>query len=400
MRMINLTPFSHLRLFKSDCRGLEFGVVIVKATYVFDEDERCVLSDEQEMPNAEERSFDQAEFSSLRQPSDHVGYKPSTDMIFNVVAYAPEGKAAKSWTVGVEITDGQGITIRKTLRITGPRWWLPKWQRALTDKEKREWQKYRHLFEGWELSQPEPITHLPIRYEYAYGGTLLKGEDQNGHPIVDAYQYNPVGLGWIDKEWTDHTMAQPAAQIEYADEPITDPYKPYRPAGFGAIHRAWLPRRPLAGTYDQHWIDKIWPKWPPDYDFCFNNAAADGLCGHGFLQLPIKIQLVHLHPTLSHRSIMFDGVDLLASYQQQDGRFFAFRPRLDTLYLDLVEEDAFDHFAALSWRLIYHPDVLAAITLQEGKDLPPEVMGEAPHPDDCGRYSVALERRLEAEDDK
>jgi len=397
MHIVNLTPFKHLRLLKSDRRGLEFGVVIVKATYVFDDEGHCILSDEQEMPNAEERSFDQTKASSLRQPSDHVGYKPSTDVILNAVAYAPEGKPAKSWSVGIEIIDAQGVTLRRILRITGPRWWVPKWRRTLTEEEKCEWQKYRHLFEGWELSEAEPITHLPIRYEYAYGGTVTKGADKEGHRLIEACEYNPVGIGFIDKDWTDHTMPQPAPQIEYADEPITDPYQHYRPAGFGAIHRSWLPRRPLGGTYDQYWFDHIWPKWPSDYDFRFNNAAA-GLCGYGFLQLPIRLQLVNLHPKLRHRFITFDAVDLMATYQDASESYFSFIPQLDTLYLDLAEEEAFEHFSCLVWRLIYHPDKTEAITVQRSKALLAGIVESAPHPNECGRHSVALEKRLERED--
>jgi len=393
MHIANFTPFTHLRFYKSDNRGLEFGVVVVKATYVFDDEGRCVLSDEQEMANAQEQGFGKPESSSLRQPSDHVGYKPSTDIILNVVAYAPEGKPAKSWEIGVEMTDAQGVIIRKTLRVTGPRWWVPKWQRPLSEREKREWQKHRHLFEGWELSEPEPITRLPITYEYAYGGTIFKGEDENKTPLIEAYEYNPVGRGFIDKDWSDHTKPHPAPQIEYADEPIADPYKHYRPAGYGALHRAWLPRRPLGGTYDQNWIDKIWPKWPPDYDFSFNNAAAEGLYGHGFLQLPIKIQLVNLHPSLRHRFITFEAIDMAALYQHKDESSFAFMPNLDTLHLDLIEEDAFDHFAFLVWRLVYHPDQIESIALFD--KMPLSAKTAPPHPDACGRYSPALKRKME-----
>ncbi|UXN05584.1 DUF2169 family type VI secretion system accessory protein [Bartonella sp. HY761] len=392
MQIKNLTPFTHLRFSKSDNKGLEFGVVALKATYVFDDDSNLQISDEQEAINAEEKTFGAPAFSSLKQPTDLVGYKPSTDIIVNATAYSPKGQPTKAWNVGFELMDANGVKIQKTLRVTGPRWWIPKWKRTLTDDEKANWRDYKHLFEGWELSEPEAITSLPIRYEYAYGGSVHKRNDENDNPIIEAFEYNPVGRGFIDPEWSDYTQKIAAPQIEDPNDLINDPYKQYMPVGYGAIQRAWLPRRPLGGTFDQHWIDNIWPKWPQDHNFAYNNAASSNLWGHGFLKLPITVQCVNLHPIKSNWFFTFNDCDVHAVYHLTDETEFGGQPRLDTVQIDIEADDPFDNYAFLVWRLIYKQDETERLIMGFSDDAPNNIEMKTPHPDDCGIYSDALER--------
>jgi hypothetical protein len=47
----------------------------------------------------------------------------------------------------------------------------------------------------------------------------------------------------------------------------------HRPAGFGAIGRAWTPRLQRAGTYDDRWLRDRWPGLPGDFDFGYWNGA-------------------------------------------------------------------------------------------------------------------------------
>ena len=58
-----------------------------------------------------------------------------------------------------------------------------------------------------------------------------------------------------------HGMAQVAASYNN------------QPAGFGIVGRAWAPRLPLAGTYDDAWKSERWPGLPPDFDFAYWNGA-------------------------------------------------------------------------------------------------------------------------------
>jgi hypothetical protein len=62
---------------------------------------------------------------------------------------------------------------------------------------------------------------------------------------------------------------QPAHAVEY---PAGEASK-VGPAGFGPIDPAWLPRRALAGTYDEDWVKTRKPLLPGDYDPAFALCA-------------------------------------------------------------------------------------------------------------------------------
>jgi hypothetical protein len=54
---------------------------------------------------------------------------------------------------------------------------------------------------------------------------------------------------------------------------VTQPDGVYRPMSFGAIGRHWEPRRSYAGTYDQQWMDEVFPFLPADFDEQYYQAA-------------------------------------------------------------------------------------------------------------------------------
>jgi len=55
---------------------------------------------------------------------------------------------------------------------------------------------------------------------------------------------------------------RPAHSIEYPNGSASSA----GPAGFGPIDPAWMPRRALAGTYDDRWAKSKAPLLPDDYD--------------------------------------------------------------------------------------------------------------------------------------
>jgi hypothetical protein len=85
-------------------------------------------------------------------------------------------------------------------------------------------------------------------YEYAYGGLILPTKIQKKHRMDE---YNPVGKGVAGK--AERLVDTPAHTIEY---PNGNP-KSKGPAGFGPIDSSWLPRRKLAGTYDEKWLNPV-----------------------------------------------------------------------------------------------------------------------------------------------
>ena len=62
--------------------------------------------------------------------------------------------------------------------------------------------------------------------------------------------------------------------------------------GLSAVGKAWLPRRTLAGTYDDDWLKNQWPLPPKDFDDAYWNCApADQQVPH----LPAATQILLLH---------------------------------------------------------------------------------------------------------
>ncbi len=205
--LLNYTPFPNFRYYSSDNRGREFGVVIVKATYAIEADGRLAVAEEQAPLVFDDTCHGADNETSLRLPSDLVPHKPRTDLIVDAVARAPGGEPKRSWTCGIAVEGAAGLVLAKSLRVTGPREWRPRWRRRLSAEEARDWRAHRRLFAGWDLSEPEPASEVPLRYELAYGGTVAAGEDEAGRPRFVCEVRNPIGRGLIDPDWTDHGQA-------------------------------------------------------------------------------------------------------------------------------------------------------------------------------------------------
>ncbi|MBP0583478.1 DUF2169 domain-containing protein [Labrys sp. LIt4] len=351
----NYTPFPNFRFYATDNQAREFGVIIVKATYEIAPSGRLLVAEEQAPMMFDDECHGEVNVSSLWHPSDLVPVKPTTDVIVNAIAHAPGGEPRPSWTCGITI-EGTENSHTKRLRVTGPRQWLPRWKRPLTEHEKQEWQKHRRWFEGWELSESEPIASLPLRYEYAYGGLLPKGEDENGQAVIDTNPHNPLGLGWIDQEWTDHTRPQPAPRIEAADEPITDAYRIYAPQSLGPIPPAWEPRYPHGGTYDDEWKAKVWPRWPADYDFAYHNSAHPDLILDSYLGGDERIRLTNLLLERADFSFRLPGEKLAVDFAGENGETVRHEMNLDTLFLDIADTNPRYRRIYLSWRARFEPD--------------------------------------------
>ena len=295
--------------------------------------------------------------TSLWHPSDMVPHKPATDIIVNAVARVSGSEPKPSWSCGLRIEGSEGVRLEKRLTVTGPREWRPRWHRTLRESEKAEWQKHRRAFAGWELSEPEPCAALPLHYEYAYGGEIPQGEDEDGQPLFDTDHRNPLGRGKIDRDWSDHTEAQPAPRIEDPDQPVSDPYAEMLPQAFGPIPPAWLPRRPLGGTYDQNWQDNIWPAWPPDYDFAYHNSAHPDLIVKPHLVGDERIVLTGLSAFADEVVLTLPGEGVSVAFVTEEDELERRPMVLDTVFLDIAAEHPADWRVYLGWRVTFEPDL-------------------------------------------
>ena len=356
-KLINQAPFPNFRYYSLDNSGHEFGIIIVKATYAIAPSGGLLVAEEQAPMIFTDKCHGAVNVTSLWHPSDLVPNKPRTDIIINAIARSPGGRPQRDWTCGIKIETAEGaVVVNKELRVTGPRFWRPKWRVALNEKQKQDWRKHRHAFKAWELSEPEPITELPLHYEYAYGGLLQRGLDHNGKPIMATDHRNPLGRGWIDPEFTDLTIPQPAPQIELASEPITDPYHKYIPQGLGPIPPAWLPRRPLGGTFDDEWNANVWPNWPSDYSFAYNNSAHPDLICPDYLNGNERIVLLNLFAGIPELRLNLPGDRMSIEFVRADDSVEKKDMNLDTVFLDIASSEHGDCHVFLSWRVNFVVD--------------------------------------------
>ncbi|WP_169055416.1 DUF2169 domain-containing protein [Rhizobium sp. P44RR-XXIV] len=355
--LVNYTPFPNIRYYSKDSDRREFGVIVVKGTFALSPSGQLMIAEEQAPMVFTDLCHGAVNLTSLWHPSDLVPVKPATDVIVNAVARVPNGRTKRFWECSIAIESSGTTRVEKALRVTGPRHWQPRWRRELGNGERAEWQKHRRAFDRWELSEPEPIGELPLHYEYAYGGEIPQGVDDDGNPVFDTDHRNPLGRGKIDPEWTDHTAGVPAPQIEDPRAAVTDPYAQLRPESFGPIPPAWLPRRPLGGTYDQNWKDNVWPAWPKDYDTAYHNSAHPDLIVSPFLRGTERIVLTGL--SAAAETVAFDlpkevcFVDLVPEDGELEQRFM----NLDTVFLDIAARNPDDWRILLSWRLNFEPDL-------------------------------------------
>ncbi len=198
------------------------------------------------------------------------------------------------------------------------------------------------------MSAANPTGRVSLRYELAFGGAQTDPEGQ-----VLAFEANPLGRGWIDRNLTDQSKSVPAPQIEYADAPIREPFEMYAPAGLGPIPPAWLPRRPLGGTFDSDWAAQRWPHWPPDYSFAYHLSAPADQRWRGFFRGDEVIRLRALRPEAAEMVFRLPGQCVGARVVELSGWQGTVRANLDTIYMDLMADDPEDCLISLVSRLTF-----------------------------------------------
>lgn len=354
--LVNFTPFPNFRYYSRDNKNDLFGAIIVKGTLELDPFGRLVVAEEQAPFVFTDRCHGAVNVSSLWHPSDLVPKKPATDVIVNAVARAVGAVASPSWRCGVSVNAGGSVLLDKHLTVMGPRSWVPHWKRTLSEEQAKDWQRHRDAFAGWTLSEPEPVTEVALHYENSFGGEIKTGVGEDGEPIFDTDQRNPLGKGRIHKEWTDHTKSVTAAQIEDPADPINDPYHVYRPENLAPIPPAWLPRRPLGGTYDKNWVDNIWPAWPADYSFAYHNSAQSDLQVHPFLNGSETVVLTGLSFESDPVKLRLPGVSPQVDLITADKDTYRARMTLDTVFIDIAAPHRKDWRVFLSWRVSFEPN--------------------------------------------
>lgn len=246
--LTNRTPFAAAKMVLPDPQGQEAVLIVVRAGFDVDAGGAIRLNQPQppigwtDVPFAPER----AARSSVRHEGDIALGKPRVDILVRAEAHCPVGRLMTSLDVAFAFA---GVT--KHLRVTGDRDW-------------------RASVLGRKPSSPRPFARMELVYERAFGGTTFSNAQSD---IEHVEQRNPVGVGFRGARSADPAVASDLPNLEYAGEALDSPDGDIRPAGIGIVGRGWLPRRTLAGTYDEAWQDRRWPLLPEDFDGAFYQCA-------------------------------------------------------------------------------------------------------------------------------
>ncbi len=221
-----------------DKTGREHLVVVVKATYRIPANGKTPRPIVPPQPLATSDIFaGEAGLSAPLYEADFVRHKSKCDVLFNASAHTPGERLIEELGVAVRVGD-----MRKTLRVTGDR----QWGKSLLTS----------------ASRPRPFATMPLHYGRAFGGTR---QYRHGEQILtEAFHLNLIGTGYNKRASLADGLALP--NLEALDTPVTRPDGEYAPVALSAVARNWLPRRRLAGTYDEHWQKEIFPFLPADFD--------------------------------------------------------------------------------------------------------------------------------------
>lgn len=350
----------------TDAKGRPFDILIVKESYSILDDFSLALRPEPELICFADTCYADPTFSSVFMPSDVVPYKPRADVVVSANTYAPNSVAATDWPFGISIGER---AIR--LHAFGPSVW-------------------KRMLGVWRQSQTEPVLSVPVRYEHAYGGQMVLPQ-QDAPDIVEVSHTNPVGTGWVDASLGKRPSRVAAPQILWGDEPQRDPEQVKTPAGLGAIPPAWLPRRPLGGTYDENWQKHHAPHWAPDYDFAYHNCAPAALQMAGFLHGSESLNFSNLRPDVADLTLQLPGTGLLAEVTDQDGMTQPYQMAADTLFVDLLPDWLGACLVAVTWRLVLPHQTVSHVGLSRvpGTDPKWTRAHKAPHPHDITQNAKA-----------
>ncbi len=233
MNLLNGTGMAAGYTVGMDKEGAEYVVVAVKGTFTLPRrGEQPALAPEQ-TPLADADLFTgEPGFSATLFECDYALEKPLCDVLLNGAAYAPGGRPTQRMMVGLQFGSW-----RKTFAVYGDRVW-------------------RNAGIGYIASAPAPFERMPISYDNAFGGTDDRLRDPANYR---QYPANPVGRGWRYHRYPERIVGLPLPNTEAIGEPVRDPCGSYRPMAFGPIGCCWPPRIKFAGTYDQAWLDNMFP---------------------------------------------------------------------------------------------------------------------------------------------
>jgi hypothetical protein len=247
MELINATKMQAGYTLGMDPDGRERVVVVVKGTFTIPgvDKEPGLAAEQVPLVMADQFTGDPG-FSATLYESDFPPFKPRCDVLLNGSAHAPGGRPVESIPVSLRVG-----ALKKSFRVVGNRVW-------------------RESLLFVRPGPPEAFTRMPISYDRAFGGM---DQDMKRPNDKKAYMANPIGVGYYPLSKGRVLIGKRLPNTEEIDRPVKTTKGPYNPLSFGAISRNFQSRIRYAGTYDQNWLDNVFPFLPSDFDPRYYQAA-------------------------------------------------------------------------------------------------------------------------------
>ncbi len=248
METFNQTRFVHQHTMGMDAEGREYLSLVVRGTFDFPDTPRAVPQ-----PSAAQTPLVMADehtgepgYSATLWETDFAFRKPHTEVIAQGAAYAPGGRPAERVRVGIKVGD---------------------WLKQFDVVGYREW---RNAGVAVLPTQPVPFTRTQFSYDTAFGGPDRLDPDD---PQPNVYLPNPVGRGFATPRNQDRINGLALPNTQAVGQEIRSPYEDYAPMALGPMGRGWPDRIRYGGTYDENWVDNIFPFLPPDFDERYYQSA-------------------------------------------------------------------------------------------------------------------------------
>jgi uncharacterized protein YjbI with pentapeptide repeats len=225
--------------------------------------------------------------------------KPKGEVLVVGKCFTPEAKPVPAYEVYLKAGP-----IDKTLYVFGDRFWERKAGVLKT------------------ISDPLPFTEMAISYENAFGGP--------------DYKKNPLGKGHAPVKSDTGETVHPLPNIEDPKDLVDSPNKKPDPAGFGPIDLTWPQRMEKAGTYNQKWLEQLFPGLAEDIDWTIFNAAPEDQHIEGFFNGDEPFEIKGMHPGKPRIQANLPGFKsrCFINRKTKDGEEFKeIKTSLDTVWL-------------------------------------------------------------------
>jgi uncharacterized protein YjbI with pentapeptide repeats len=225
--------------------------------------------------------------------------KPRGEVLVTGRCYAPGGKPVPAYEVRLQMGP-----VNKTLHVFGDRFW------------KRKGGVFK------TISDPMPFTEMAVSYENAFGGP--------------EYKKNPLGKGHAPIKTGTGDSVHPLPNIENPTKLIDSPKNKPEPAGFGPIDFTWPQRMDKVGTYDQKWLEELFPGLAADMDPTYFNVAPEDQWIDTFFNGDESVEIKGMHPDKKTVQAKLPGVKsrcFINKKTRNGEEFEEIKTSLDTVWL-------------------------------------------------------------------